>query len=122
MNIPGLLTTQINELRSENSTMREKFITLKNKVKSLEANVSSSSMAVSQFIYESTERECYSTNLIANGISESTFLDLITRISGGKINLTLALLPLSISLPVNYKVLKLGKIIADSSRHLKIVF
>lgn len=67
-----LLTKQINELLYENSSMNGELVTLKNRVKSLETNVLYHSMAVYQLIYESTEHERYSTNLIAHYNSEST--------------------------------------------------
>lgn len=79
-------------------------------------------MAVSQLIFESAEHERCSPSLLAQpfSVSESTSLDFITRVSDDKNNLDSALLPLEVSLPNDYKVLK--QVTAGSPRILKIVF
>lgn len=58
--------------------MHKELAGLKNKIKKLEANVPSSSVDISQLIYEPAERDHCSSNLIAHGIPESTSVDLIT--------------------------------------------
>lgn len=75
---------QISELRSENASLRDSLIFLKNRVNPLESNIFFLFVVVSQLIYESAELEHCSTNLIRHDASESTYLHFVTKTSDNK--------------------------------------
>lgn len=124
------LNAQINDLRTQNANLRTELSALQDRFLTLETNVTSSSpsapapvpVAVTQLMHELSERKKCSCNVIAYGVSESSAPDVDTRVADDLRNLTVALSPLSISLPMDIKMFRLGKPTGSSTRPLKIVF
>lgn len=119
----NLLVTQLNDIRKQNITLRNEHVSLKDRTHTLESGSTSTfpPLVVFQLRHELTERERCSMNLIFYGVPKFSSVDVATRISDKNI-LTFLLARLSISLPSDFKVTRLGKIVAGSMRLLKIIF
>jgi len=79
-------------------------------------------IAVTQLMHEYAERERSSYNVIVYGVSESSSLDINTRISDDLTHLSNALSPLSISLPQDIKMVRLRRAVDSFVRPLKLIF
>lgn len=117
------LSNQILELKAENTNLRNELEILKNKVTSLEdANPSDHySHVVSQVLQESFERDRCSMNTIVYGVPESSSSSTTQRIIDDGSALCALLGPHNINIPINSKMIRLGKICPDKARPLKIL-
>jgi len=116
------VSSQITELKAENSRLHDDLETLKGKMAVLESTSSSlqSHEVVSQVLYETFERERRSTNLIAYGIPESTSSSIPERVTHDKSKIEGILGPIGNSILSLCKFIRLGKTRTDASRPVKI--
>ncbi|XP_050529718.1 uncharacterized protein LOC126899162 [Daktulosphaira vitifoliae] len=115
------LISQISELKSENITLKNDISALNTRIANLEKNNPGSSHdSVSQLMFELSEREKCSSNLIAFGVPESNAPELGNRISEDLKNLSELISSVGISAPPDIKVIRLGRRNDHSSRPLKI--
>lgn len=118
------VSLQISELKAENSMLHAEIDTLKEKVASLEGRglVEHSQSVLQQVLHETFERERCQTNLIAYGVPESPSLDVSLRIAHDKNTFCNILSTLGNAVPSNFKLVRLGKTNASSTRPLKAIF
>lgn len=117
------LSTQITELKAENNSLHDEITSLKNKVKNLELSPQiDHSSFMPKIIRELSDRERCCFNLIAHGVPESTSSVISARVTDDINHLKSALEPFSVSLPPDFKLIRLGKVSTNSPRPLKIIF
>jgi len=122
------LFSQISELRSENNLLREDLSSLKNRVTNLESNQSIISPQFSdcdtlpQLLHELTERDKCLYSLIVHGLPESTASLANTRIADDLKSLSDAAQLLTLSLPPDVKLFRLGGGGSNKVRPLKVIF
>lgn len=121
----AFVRTQMAELRAENASLRTEIYVLKGKLASLEntSNSNQSPLVVNQVLQETFERDRCSFNLIFYGVSESTSSNIPQRITHDRQTCCKILESLGDVLPINTKLIRLGKIRDDNStRPLKIIY
>jgi chromosome segregation ATPase len=118
----NLLTSQINDLKTENTTLRTNLSDLNKRIIDLEAiaHVNSNMDQLPSLLQELSERERCSCNVIVYGIPESSSALPIDRISNDAILLSEAFQPYLIPLPTNLKSIRLGKPTDRGPRALKV--
>lgn len=121
------LFSQISELRSENNLLREDLASLKHRVTNLESNhsINSPSLnsdAMPQLLHELTERDKCSYNFIVHGLPESTASLANTRIADDLKSLSDTAQLLTLSLPPDAKLFRLGVGGNNKARPLKVIF
>lgn len=117
------LSTQIMDLKAENTILRSELEILKSKVTSLENTdtPNQNSHVISQVIQESFERQRCSLNTVVYGIPESTSSSPTQRISDDRSTICNILEPHNIFIPVNSKIIRLGRVISGKSRPIKLL-
>lgn len=116
--------SQITQLKFENTELRNKIDNLKYKVIRVESAGPSSSHSefVSQVLQETFERDKCSLNVLAYGLPEFLLSSATQRISDDNSSFVNILTPFGITLPTNWKSIRLGKLKPDFSGSLKITF
>jgi len=74
-----------------------------------------------QIFQESVEKKKCAFNVIVYGLHESTSTDIPSCVLDDKTKLSDIVLPISINLPSDYKLIRLGKPSSDKLRPLKII-
>jgi len=119
------LCTQLTEIKAENTLLRNEINTLKTKVSSLESSrhTVQPQSVVGQVLQETFERDRCRLNLIAYGVPESASTDIPQRIAQDRQAITDILESLGNTIPLNTKLVRLGKIRSDNAaRPVKIIF
>lgn len=120
-----IMSNILHALQADNTSLRGELSTLKDRVVLLESksNVLGSVSAPSlipDMIHEFAEREKCSLNLIVHNLTESSSTISSERIASDTKNLIDILSPISISLPPNFKIIRLGRSQSNNPRPLKI--
>lgn len=118
------VAVQAKELKAENAILKGEIDALKVKITSLETNSSSTnpSSVVTKVYQESFERDRCAFNVIIYGVVESTSSSVVERTSHDNATVKDILLPLGVTLPLNFKLVRIGKPRPDSTRPLKLIF
>lgn len=74
-----------------------------------------------QIFQESVEKDKGAFNVIVYSLPESSSTDIFSRVPDDKTKLSDIVLPLSINLPSNFKLIRLGKPSSENLRPLKII-
>lgn len=119
------LSNNLNLLQAENISLRKDLSTLKNRVESLESkpnepNTTSTSL-LPDMLLELSEREKCTFNFIVHNLPESSSATPSERIASDSKNLTDILSPLSISMPSDFKLIRLGRVQPNINRPLKVI-
>lgn len=117
------LSAQIIELKAENTNLRSDLEILRNKVTSLENTGVPDHIPhiVSEVFKESFDRERCSLNTIVYGVPESPSSSSTQRISDDSSAIHALLEPHNIHIPDNAKIIRLGKVVSDKTRPLKLL-
>lgn len=119
------LYSQILELKAENSSLRSDLVVLNNKVVALETTMDkpsqNSSCDVPQLIHEMLERDKCSSNVIIHSLPESSSEVLANRITDDHKSITDVLNHCDFVLPVNAKLVRLGRPVLNKTRPLKVI-
>ncbi|KAF0720387.1 Uncharacterized protein FWK35_00033204, partial [Aphis craccivora] len=117
------LTSQIVDVRADNTSLRNGLSTLNNRISVIESDMvklpSSSGDNFPQLLQELSEREKCSFNAIVHGLIESSATIPTDRLSDDLQHLSQSILPLAMSLPVDVKMIRLGRTIGKNPRPLK---
>lgn len=118
----NLLTSQISDLKTENTTLRTYLSDLNKRIIELKAiaHVNSNTDQLPNLLQELSERERRSCNVIVYGIPESSSALPINRISYDAILLSEAFQPYLTPLLTNLKSIRLDKPTDRSPRALKV--
>lgn len=120
------LCTQLTEIKAENTLLRNEINTLKAKVSSLESSrhtVQPQSSVFGQVLQETFDRDRCRHNLIAYSVPESASTDISQRIAHDRQSINDILESLGNIIPLNTKLVPLGKIRSDNAaRPVKIIF
>jgi len=119
-----ILTTQIQDLVVENASLREEVSDLRSRISVLESRaISTNSTNIPLLVFrESTEKLKVELNAIAYGVPESTADTPAHMIRDDTSSLKNCLKDLSIPLPIDSKLIRLGNITLNKPRPLKIIF
>lgn len=114
------LCAQMTEIKAENTMLRSEIDALKVKVVSLESSfsVDQPQSVVSQVLQETFERERCRLNLIAYGVPESISTAVPQRIAHDRQSLGNILTTLGDVIPLNSKLVRLGKVRGDNAARL----
>lgn len=116
------LSNQVAELKTENDFLRNELSALRSKVTSIDTtSVAIAPVNSAQIFQESVEKHKCAFNVIVYGLPESTSTDIPSRVLDDKTKLSDIVLPLSINLPSNFKLIRLGKPSSEKLRPLKII-
>lgn len=120
----GNVSSQIADLKAENSSLRTELSALKDKVHLLETTSGTSSphMPLINLIQELSERERCSSNVIAYGIPELHSRSSREKIANDKKFVFELFFNLSINVPTDVKLFRIGKNYNNDPRPLKIIF
>ena len=120
------LSSQIGDLKSENTSLRSDLSALKERVLALETSAGNSptpdAVCVPQLLFELSEREKCSFNIVVHGLQESSSAQPADRVADDLKLLSEIIVPLALSLPPNLKLFRLGGVNAKRPRPLKIPF
>lgn len=115
----------LHALQADNTSFRSELSTLKDRVELLKSKPTvlgsvSAPLLIPDMIQEFTERDKCSLNLIVNNLIESSSTISTERIASDSKSLIDILSPRSISLPPNFKLVRLGRSQSNNPRPLKI--
>jgi len=119
------VSTQLAEMKAENTRLQNEIEVLKSKVSSLEmsGSIEQPQLVVTQVLQETFERERCLYNLIGYGVPESTSMAVPQRISHDRQTICSILESLGDVIPQSSKLIRLGKLRNDNTaRPLKIIF
>lgn len=120
-NSVDLLSSQLAEIRSENTVIKSDITTLQERVSSLE-NASKSDSLLPNLLSEISEREKSLFNIVVHGLSESSENSPSSRANDDVKKLNEIIQPLSLSIPSNCNLLRLGRLNNTKPRPLKVIF
>lgn len=114
---------QISELKLENARLRKDIESLDNKISNLETRESSnhSSSNIGPVLQELFERERCSSNIIVYEIPESSSTSINERVANDKHSINNIVQPLGLEIPINSKIIRLGKPRLGTNRPVKII-
>lgn len=108
-------------LKKENETLKSEISDLKSNIQS-NPDITPTTDIIPQLLQELAEREKCSSNIIVHGFSESSSSLPAHRISDDSKLLSDYLKPLSVILPDNLKLFRLGRVNERGRRPLKVIF
>ncbi|KAF0715086.1 Reverse transcriptase domain-containing protein [Aphis craccivora] len=119
------LSNNLQVLQAENTSLRNELTTLKSRVESLESiskgKNNTPTSILPDMMLELTEREKCTFNFIVHNLPESCSTIPSERVTSDSKNLTNILSPLAISLPSNFKLIRLGRTQPNITRPLKVI-
>lgn len=119
------LSNNLQVLQAENASLRNELSTLKSRVESLELKSeeknNTPTSILPDMMLELTEREKCFFNFIVHNLPEACSTIPSERITSDSKNLSDILSPLGISLPSNFKLIRLGRIQPNITRPLKVI-
>ncbi|KAL4126382.1 hypothetical protein QTP88_010604 [Uroleucon formosanum] len=114
------LKSQLVEIRSENTNLRNEIATLNDRIQVLE-NSTDGSSNMPHLIQELANREMCARNIIVHGLQESSSNDPTVRIASDIKLLDDNIHPCNLTLPQDLKLFRLGRKISGKPRPLKVV-
>ncbi|KAL4113859.1 hypothetical protein QTP88_017420 [Uroleucon formosanum] len=114
------LKSQLVEIRSENTNLRNEIATLNDRIQVLE-NPTDGSSNMPHLIQELANREMCARNIIVHGLQESSSNDPTVRIASDIKLLDDNIHPCNLTLPQDLKLFRLGRKISGKPRPLKVV-
>lgn len=118
------LSNNLNLLKAENTSLRTDLSSLKNRVESLELKpneLNTTSSLLPDMLLELSEREKCTFNFIVHNLPESSSAIPSERIASDSKNLTDILSPLSICMPSDFKLIRVGRVLPNINRPLKVI-
>lgn len=112
--------SQMTEMRKENARLQNEIDFLKEKVAPLGNSNAASDLVVSQVVEETIERNKCRCNLIIYGVTKSTSGAILQRIPYDRSTIIDIVKPLGDVIPLNTKLVRLGKVPSYSARPIKI--
>lgn len=120
--IINYLTNQVAELRTENDFLRNEISIFRSKVTSIDTTSAAiAPVSSAQIFQESAEKVKCAFNVIVYGLPESSSTDIPCHVLDDKTKLSDIVLPRSINLPLNCKLIWLGKPYFEKLRTQKII-
>ena len=118
------LTSRFDTLSATLSALSTKVTSLDARVLALESTSPStqSPLSVSDVISEFAERDRCRSNVLAHGLPESSASNFAAKIAEDKSSLSTLFSQLSLGAPVDFKVIRLGKLSSNKPRPVKIIF
>lgn len=120
-----ILSNNLNLLKNENISLKNDLFSFKNRVKFLESKPNdhnnSSTSLLPDMLFKLTERKKCTFHFIVHNLCESSSPVPSERMASNSKNLTDILSPLSISMPSDFKLVRLGRVQPNIIKPLKVI-